>query len=73
MSRSVSSREVRLHDQDELDWTLPCEIQRSVCPVKCREVTMKKKRVETFGMVTPGEARSGSPQLSAMQVIMGRA
>ena len=25
MSRSVSSREVRLHDQDELDWTLPCE------------------------------------------------
>ena len=23
MSRSVSSREVRLHDQDELDWTLP--------------------------------------------------
>ena len=25
MSRSVSSREFRLHDQDELDWTLPCE------------------------------------------------
>ena len=25
MSRSVSSREVRLHDLDELDWTLPCE------------------------------------------------
>ena len=25
MSRSVSSREVMLHDQDELDWTLPCE------------------------------------------------
>ena len=25
MSRSVSSREVRLHIQDELDWTLPCE------------------------------------------------
>ena len=25
MSRSVSSREVRLHDQDELDWILPCE------------------------------------------------
>ena len=25
MTRSVSSREVRLHDQDELDWTLPCE------------------------------------------------
>ena len=25
MSRSVSSREVRLHDQNELDWTLPCE------------------------------------------------
>ena len=32
VSQSVSSREVRLHDQDELDWTLPCEIQRSVCP-----------------------------------------
>ena len=30
MSRSVSSREVRLHDQDELDWTLPCEHSASV-------------------------------------------
>ena len=25
MSRSVSSREVRLCDHDELGWTLPCE------------------------------------------------
>ena len=25
MSRSVSSREVRLRDHDQLDWTLPCE------------------------------------------------
>ena len=25
MSRSVSSREVRLSDHDQLDWTLPCE------------------------------------------------
>ena len=52
MSRSVSSREVRLHDQDELDWTLPCESNVHsaiyVCTVKCREVTVKKKRVETF-------------------------
>ena len=59
MSRSVSSREVRLHDQDELDCTSPCESSvhsAIVCPVKCREVTVKKKRVETFrkiyGMVT---------------------
>ena len=58
MSRSVSSREVRLHDQDEFDWTLPCEssVHVLVCPVKCQEVTVKKKRVETFrkiyGMVT---------------------
>ena len=40
MPRSVSSREVRLHVQDEL--------RCIVCPVKCREVTVKKKRVETF-------------------------
>ena len=51
--RSVSSREVRLHDQDAL-----CRVNPAftVCPVKCREVTVKKKRVETFrkiyGMVT---------------------
>ena len=52
MSRSVSGREVRLHDQHELDWTLPCERVHSaiyiVCSVKCRAVTVKKKRVETF-------------------------
>ena len=53
--RSVSSREVRLHDQDAL--CRACESSvHSVCPVKCREVTVKKKRVETFrkiyGMVT---------------------
>ena len=56
MSRSVSSREVRLHDQDELDWTLPC--QRSVCPVKCREVTVKKKRVETFRNIRYGDGQA---------------
>ena len=51
--RSVSSREVRLHDQDAL-----CRVS-SQCvsrELKCREVTVKKKRVETFrkiyGMVT---------------------
>ena len=58
MSRSVSSREVRLHDQDELDWTLPnvqCYIK--VCPVKCREVTVKKKRVETFRNIRYGDGR----------------
>ena len=43
MPRSVSSREVRLHVQDEL-----------VCPVKCREVTVKKKRVETYGIRSVG-------------------
>ena len=44
MSRSVSSREVRLHDQDGL-----CRVNPTYkCPVKCREVTVKKKRVETF-------------------------
>ena len=32
VSRSVSSREVRLHVQDEL---LPCD-PNAVCPVKCR-------------------------------------
>ena len=57
MSRSVSSREVRLHDQDELDCALPCESFTVLYSlVKCREVTVKKKRVETFrkiyGMVT---------------------
>ena len=76
MSRSVSSREVRLRDHDELDWTL-CESSVHVCPVKCREVTVKKRRVETIrygdGRIyyiyrqrssceSPGGARSGSPQ-----------
>ena len=58
MSRSVSSREVRLHDQDELDRTLPCEsnVHRlTVCPMKCREVTVKKKRVETFRNIRYGD------------------
>ena len=49
MSRSDSSREVRLHDQDGLDRTLSCESTYracTVCPV--HEMTVKKKRVETF-------------------------
>ena len=37
---------VRLHVQDEL-----------VCPVKCREVTVKKKRVETFRNIRYGDGR----------------
>ena len=57
MSRSVSSREVRLHDQDELDWTLPCESNVHSGPVKCREVTVKKKRVETFRNIRYGDGR----------------
>ena len=48
MSRSVSSRKVRLHDQDELDWTLPCESNVHSAISVSREVTVKKKRVETF-------------------------
>ena len=49
VSRSVSSREVRLHDQDELDWALPCE---------SREMsTVKKKRVETFRNIRYGDGR----------------
>ena len=34
-----------------------CEIQRSVCPMKCREVTVKKKRVETFRNIRYGDSR----------------
>ena len=58
---------------------MPCEssVHGVSCPVKCREVTVKKKRVETFrygdgriyyyytdsaAAVGPGGARSGSPQ-----------
>ena len=49
VSLSVSSREVRLHDQDD-------RVKSSVqCPVKCREVTVKKKRVEIYGMVTTAQ------------------
>ena len=48
MSRSVSSREVRL--RDHVDW-------RSLCPVKCGEVTVKKKRVETFRNIRYGDGR----------------
>ena len=62
VSRSVSSREVRLHDQDELDWTLP--YVHSVCPVKCREVTVKKKRVETFRNIRYGDGRIIGASLS---------
>ena len=60
MSRSVSSREVRLRDHDELDWTLPCESSvhgAPVCPVKCGELTVKKKRVETFRNIRYGDGR----------------
>ena len=41
VSRSVSSREVRLQEKDGVNPAF------KLCPVKCREVTVKKKRVET--------------------------
>ena len=44
------------------------ELHRIVCPVKCREVTVKKKRVGTFrkirypvGRVTDSAAAVGTP------------
>ena len=55
MSRSVSSREVRLQEKDDLDW---CESSVQLCPVKCREVTVKKKRVETFRYLDPYRQRA---------------
>ena len=48
--------------QDELDWTLP--YVHSVCPVKCREVTVKKKRVETFRNIRYGDGRIIGASLS---------
>ena len=52
VSRSVSSREVRLHDQDELDCTLPCASVHSASREMSRGDGEKEARRNIYGMVT---------------------